>query len=119
MILDKCTRKLQEVFFQAEEFARAKSHNQLSPLHVMNVFLGDREGAVFRILESVQIDLASLAQKIAKEIELLPEQVGGVNSLKPSPSFNHIFAQSERLSAQFGDQFVSSEIFMLAILEED
>ena len=38
MILEKCTRKLQEVFLQAERFARSKSHNQLSPLHLMNVF---------------------------------------------------------------------------------
>ena len=119
MILDKCTRKLQEVFFQAEEFARSKSHNQLSPLHVMSVLLRDREGTVFKIFETFQIDLSLLAQKIIKAIELLPEQVGGVDSLRPSASFNQIFTQSERLSAQFGDQFVSSEIFLLAMLEQD
>ncbi len=119
MILDKCTRKLQEVFFQAEEFARSKNHNQLSPLHLMNVFLGDREGSVFKILELVQIDLSLLAHQISKEIELLPEQVGGVDSLKPSANFNQIFADSKGLSAQFGDQFVSSEIFFLAMLEQD
>ena len=95
MILDKCTRKLQEVFLQAEKFARSKSHNQLSSLHLMSVFLLDREGTVFEIFELVEIDLSLLAQKISDEIDLLPEQVGGVDSLKPSKSFNEIIAQSE------------------------
>ena len=61
----------------------------------MNVFLGDREGSVFKILELVQIDLSLLAHQISKEIELLPEQVGGVDSLKPSANFNQIFADSK------------------------
>ena len=119
MMLEKCTRKLQEVFLQAERFARSKSHNQLSSLHLMSVFLLDREGTVFEIFELVQIDSSLLAQKISDEVDLLPEQVGGVDSLKPSKSFNEIFAQSERLRAEFGDKFVSTEIFFLASLEKD
>ena len=74
MILEKCTRKLQ-VVFQAEKLARSKSHNQLSSLHLMSVFLSDREGTVFEIFELVQIDSSLLAQKINDEIDLLPEQV--------------------------------------------
>ena len=84
----------------------------------MSVFLSDREGTVFEIFELVQIDSSLLAQKINDEIDLLPEQVGGVDSLKPSKSFNEIFAQSERLSAEFGDKFVSTEMFLLASLDQ-
>ena len=118
MVLEKCTRKLQEILIQAEEFARSKNHNQLSTLHLMEVFLQDREGTIFQVFELVQVDPSLFGQKISDQIELLPEQVGVVESLKPSKNFNQIFAQSEQISAQFGDQFVSSEILLLAMLEQ-
>jgi len=119
MVLEKCTRKLQEILIQAEEFARSKSHNQLSALHLVKFFLRDREGTVFKVFELIQVDPTLLAQKINDEIDLLPEQVGVVDSLKPLKNSNQIFAQSERISAQFEDQFVSSEILLLAMLEQD
>jgi ATP-dependent Clp protease ATP-binding subunit ClpB len=118
MRMDKLTSKFQQALADAQSLAVGRSHQFIEPAHVLLALLNQQGGSVRPLLSKaganvnrLRSDLNSLLEKIAT-VEGAPGEVHVSNDLA------RLFNIMDKLSQQRGDQYISSELFVLAALED-
>jgi len=113
------TRKAQESVHRAHQLAIERGQNQVSPLHLLAALTEQDDSLVISILEQMEVDTIHLVDSM---LELLDSGNSGA-VMSPSyqlyltPELAHVFEAAPRIAGQMGDQFVSTEHLLLAILE--
>ena len=118
MRLDKLTSHLQEALGQAQSLAVGQDNPSIEPLHVMKVLLDDESGSIRHLLALIGVNVAELLAKINDALKKLPQIEGGAPRLELSDELIRIFNRADKLSQQRKDTYISSELFVLAALEE-
>ena len=111
------TIKAQEALKKAHDLAIERSHQQITPLHILAALVLQEEGTVEAVLEKLGQDVAALSEEL---LELLDRQPrisggGGVASLYLSQELGRVFEQAHREASQMKDEFISVEHLFLAI----
>ena len=118
MRIDKLTSKLQSALADAQSIAVGKDHNFIEPVHLMQALLDQQGGSVKPLLKQVGVEPGRVRQAIAKEIENLPEVPGSAGDVAMSNDMGRLFNISDKLAQKRGDQFISSELILLAAIED-
>ncbi|XKH00095.1 ATP-dependent chaperone ClpB [Marinobacter nauticus] len=118
MRIDKLTSKLQNALADAQSIAVGKDHNFIEPVHLMQALMDQQGGSIKPLLKQVGVEPGRVRQAIAKEIENLPEVPGSAGDVSMSNDMGRLFNISDKLAQQRGDQFISSELMLLAALED-
>jgi len=118
MRIDKLTSKLQSALADAQSIAVGKDHNFIEPVHLMQALLDQQRGSIKPLVKQIGVEPGRVRQAIAKEIENLPEVKGSAGDVSMSNDMGRLFNISDKLAQQRGDQFVSSELILLAALED-
>ncbi|MGO1232142.1 MAG: ATP-dependent chaperone ClpB [Marinobacter sp.] len=118
MRIDKLTSKLQTALADAQSIAVGKDHNFIEPVHLMQALMDQQGGSIKPLLKQIGVEPGRVRQAIAKEIENLPEVKGSAGDVSMSNDMGRLFNISDKLAQQRGDQFVSSELMLLAALED-
>ena len=100
----------------AQSMAKERSHNQLTPLHLMLAALQD-EGVATRALERAGFEVSSVRSTLERELNKLP-RVQGVDELYLSSEAQRGFARAEKIATEHGDSFVALDALFLAMLEQ-
>ncbi|MDP8034428.1 ATP-dependent chaperone ClpB [Pasteurella atlantica] len=116
MNIEKFTSKFQEAIGEAQSLAIGKDHNYIEPTHLLITLLKQSEGSVAPLFTSLQVDVVALQNQLNTLINKLP-QVQGANT-QPSQSFIRLLTLCEKLATEMGDSYISSEVFVLAALED-
>ncbi|MBV9574214.1 MAG: AAA family ATPase, partial [Acidobacteriales bacterium] len=111
---DKLTLKTQEAIQTASHLASEHGNPELLPVHLLTALIEDREGIVQPILEKIGIAPPALLQELCAEIERLPKVSGGVAQPTMSDALNKLLEQAFKESANFKDEYVSTEHLLLA-----
>jgi ATP-dependent Clp protease ATP-binding subunit ClpB len=118
MRLDKLTTKLQEALSDAQSIALGRNHNMLEPAHVMQALLEQQNSTIPHLLTQCHVNLSSLKQELKKSLDSLPQVEGAAGEIHISNDLNRLFNVMDILAQRRKDQFIASELFILAALED-
>ncbi len=118
MRLDKFTSRLQQALADAQSLAVGRDHNMLEPLHLMAALLDQQGGSTVPLLSQAQINVPLLRQRVGEALQRLPQTKGQEGHVNLSSDLNRLLNVADKLAQQRGDQFIASELFVLAALDD-
>ncbi|WP_282281211.1 ATP-dependent chaperone ClpB [Pseudomonas sp. PS02302] len=119
MRIDRFTSKLQLALSDAQSLAVGHDHPAIEPLHLFSALLEQQGGSISPLLRQVGFDLASLRKTLAEELDKLPKIQNPNGDVNLSQDLARLLNQADRLAQQKGDQFISSELVLLAAMDEN
>ncbi|OYT82635.1 MAG: ATP-dependent chaperone ClpB [Pseudomonas sp. PGPPP4] len=119
MRIDRFTSKLQLALADAQSLAVGHDHPAIEPLHLFSALLDQQGGSISPLLRQVGFDLASLRKTLAEELDKLPKIQNPTGDVNLSQDLARLLNQADRLAQQKGDQFISSELVLLAVMDEN
>ncbi|MDH0896105.1 MULTISPECIES: ATP-dependent chaperone ClpB [unclassified Pseudomonas] len=119
MRIDRLTSKLQLALSDAQSVAVGLDHSAIEPLHLMQALLEQQGGSIKPLLMQVGFDVTALRQALAKELDTLPKLQNPTGDVNLSQDLARLLNQADRLAQQKGDQFISSELVLLAAMDEN
>lgn len=117
MRMDKLTNHFQSALADAQSLALGQDHAMIEPLHVMKSLLNQDE-AISSLLQKSTVQLASLRKELEAAIDRLPKVEGTGGDIHISNDLNRILNLMDKLAQKRQDQFISSDLFLLAALED-
>ncbi|HEV3183029.1 MAG TPA: Clp protease N-terminal domain-containing protein, partial [Steroidobacteraceae bacterium] len=119
MRMDKLTSRLQQALADAQSLALGRDHQVLEPAHVMQALLDASGGSVRPLLMKAGVDVNKLRAGLLALLDGLPKVEGGTpGELHISNDLNRVLNVTDKLAQQRGDQFIASELFVLAAFED-
>ncbi|KHK62063.1 MULTISPECIES: ATP-dependent chaperone ClpB [Pseudomonas] len=118
MRIDRLTSKLQLALSDAQSLAVGLDHPSIEPAHLMQAMLEQQGGSIKPLLMQVGFDVNSLRKELAKELDQLPKIQNPTGDVNMSQDLARLLNQADRLAQQKGDQFISSELVLLAAMDE-
>ncbi|SMN10657.1 ClpB protein [uncultured Candidatus Thioglobus sp.] len=117
MDINKLTSQFQQDLGAAQSIAIDKNHSAIEPVHVLSVMLQNNDSSVAALLISVQVDIALLKQALDKEINNLAMVNSPNGDIGISQNLLRLLNQVEKLANDKGDTYLSTELFLLAIIQ--
>ncbi|QHD03256.1 ATP-dependent chaperone ClpB [Pseudomonas sp. S04] len=119
MRIDRLTSKLQLALSDAQSLAVGLDHPGIEPAHLMQALLEQQGGSIKPLLMQVGFDINSLRSALSKELDQLPKIQNPTGDVNMSQDLARLLNQADRLAQQKGDQFISSELVLLAAMDEN
>ena len=117
MRVDKFTAKFQLALQDAQSLAVSRDHQFIEPLHLMTALLDQEGGSVRHLLVQTGLNVNQLRAQLGSAIESLPTIQGHDGDVHISNDLGKLLNITEKLAGKRDDQFVSSEMFVLAAIE--
>ena len=118
MRMDKLTSRFQQALADAQSLAVGRDHQFIEPAHVLLALIDSQGGAVRPLLVKAGADVNAVRAGLGTLLERLPQVQGAAGEVHISNDLNRIFNVTDKLAQQRGDQFISSEMFVLAAFED-
>ncbi|WP_405119009.1 ATP-dependent chaperone ClpB [Pseudomonas leptonychotis] len=118
MRIDRLTSKLQLALSDAQSLAVGLDHAAIEPLHLMQALLEQQGGSIKPLLMQVGFDVSNLRLALGQELDQLGKIQNPSGDVNLSQDLARLLNQADRLSQQKGDQFISSELVLLAAMDE-
>jgi ATP-dependent Clp protease ATP-binding subunit ClpB len=112
MRLDKLTTKFQEALGEAQSLALARDNPYIEPVHVLAAMLAQTDGPK-ALLDRAGVNTAKLQSALEAEIKKLPQVQGG-EQVQAGRETGALIQASEKEATKRGDQYIASEMFLLA-----
>ena len=118
MRLDRFTQTLQEAISDAQSIALGRDNQFIEPVHLMQALLNQNNSGVIPLLKSAGIDLFSLRNQVEQVVNSLAQVEGVGGEVQLSASMGNLLNLCDKYAQKMGDQYISSDIFLLAALED-
>ncbi len=116
MRMDKLTSKFQNAIADAQSLAVGKDNQFIEPAHLLLAMLQQQGNSVSGILSQIGVHPNQLRQSLEQEISRFSQVNGNAGEVHVSQSLAALLNVCDKLAQQRGDQFISSELFLLAAL---
>lgn len=118
MRLDRFTSKFQLAISDAQSLALGRDHQYIEPVHLM-VALMDQNGSPIRpLLTMLNVDAMQFRSKLGEMLDHLPKVTGIGGDVQLSSGLGTIFNLCDKIAQKRQDAYISSEIFLLAAIED-
>ena len=118
MRMEKFTSSLQQALSDAQSLALGKDHNQIDTVHLLLSLLDQKQGGIKPLLQAVGIQANQLKMKLADKLQNLPTVASPDGNLSVSTELGRILNLTDRLAQKRGDQYISSDLVLLAAVED-
>src|SRR3990167_10195953 len=115
---DKLTTQFQNALADAQSIAVGKDHTAIEPAHVLKALLSQEGSTCAQILTMAGANVPKIQMELDKIINGFAVLEGGSGEMRVSNDLNKILNLTDKLAQQKKDQFISSELFLLAIMDE-
>lgn len=119
MRLDKLTTSFQQALSDAQSLAVGKDNPAIEPIHVMQALVEQPQGSLRHLLMGMGIEIPDLQFQLAEAIKQLPQIVSGQSDIQLSNDLIRILNRADKYAQQRKDAYISSEMFLLAALEDE
>lgn len=114
MNLDKFTIKTQSVIMAAQELATSNNNQFIDDVHLVKAMLNE-EAVIPYLLKKCEVNVDLLKKVVDREFQSLPKVSGG-NGVYFSQTMAGIFQSIDKIIAEYGDEYVSLEHLLLAVV---
>jgi len=118
MRMDRLTSKFQMALSEAQSLAVGRDHQFIEPLHLMLALLDQDGGSVRHLLTMSNVNVNGLRSKLGEEIEHFPQVEGNEGDIHLSNDLGRLLNITDKLAQKRKDDYISSELFVLAAIEE-
>lgn len=118
MNIEKFTTRFQQALAESQSLALGKNQQFIEPVHLMLALLNQENGSVAPILTAAGANVGLLRSEINSEINRLPQVSGTGGEIQISRHLVNLLNLCDKFAQQQQDKFISSELFLLAALEE-
>ena len=115
---DKLTTKFQEALGEAQSLALAHDNQVIEPVHILAAVLADGEGSSRSLLERAGVNVQSLTREVNAAVERLPKVSGTGGDVQISHDLMNLLNLTEKEAMKRGDEFISTEMLLLALTED-
>ena len=115
---NRFTQKSQEAIVNAQGITERNGNSQVEPEHLLLALLEQGEGVVPQVLSKMNIPGGALVQKVRQEVQRFPRISGTGLQIGISPRLRTVLVSAHDEMSTFGDEYVSTEHLLLAILEK-
>jgi len=118
MNIEKFTTKFQEALSEAQSLAIGKDNQFIEPVHLLTALLNQQGGSIAPILTASGVNVTLLRNELKTELNKLPQVIGNGGDVQLSRQLINLLNLCDKFAQQNQDKFISSELFLLAALEE-
>ena len=118
MRLDKLTSKFQMALAEAQSLAVGRDHQFIEPAHVMVALLDQQGGTIRGLLTKSGVNVNLLRSQLGEALDRLPKVEGAGGDVHVGNELGKLFNLTDKLAQQRDDQYVSSELFVLAAMDD-
>jgi ATP-dependent Clp protease ATP-binding subunit ClpB len=102
----------------AQSLAVGRDHQFIEPVHLMSALLDQEGGTVRHLLTQADVNVNRLRSDLNGALARLPSVQGAAGDLHVSNELNRLLNQTDKLAQQRNDQYISSELFVLAAVAD-
>ncbi len=117
MRMDKLTTRFQSALADAQSLAIGRDNQFIEASHVLLALLDQDSSTVHQVLASTGVAVDALKTKLNEALDRLPQVQGHEGDVQLSNELIRILNQTDKLAQQRNDQFISSELFLLALVD--
>jgi len=114
MRMDKLTSKFQLALADAQSLAVGRDSQYIEPAHLMVALLDQQGGTARHLLTKAGANVSRLRSRLGEAIDQLPRVEGAGGDVHLSNDLGKLLNVTDKLAQDRGDQFISSELFVLA-----
>jgi len=118
MRMDKLTSKFQMALADAQSLAVGQDHQFIEPVHVLVALLDQQGGSVRGLLTKAGVNVNLLRSQLGDAIDRLPKVEGSGGDVHIGQELAKLFNITDKLAQKRDDQYISSELFVLAAMDE-
>lgn len=115
---DKLTSKFQDALSNAQSMALGRDHQFIEPVHLMLALIDQQAGTVKPLLMQAGVNIATYRADLEGQLDRFAQVAGGSGDIHISQELNRLFNQVDKFMQKRRDQYASSELFILAVLED-
>ena len=117
MRMDKLTSKFQMALAEAQSLAVGQDHQFIEPVHLMIALLDQQGSTVRGLLTKSGVNVNLLRSQLGENVDRLPQVEGTGGDMHMGNDLNKLLNLTDKLAQQRNDQYISSELFVLAALD--
>jgi ATP-dependent Clp protease ATP-binding subunit ClpB len=118
MRFDKFTTKFQQAFADAQSLAVRNDNPYIEPQHLLLALIDQQDGGTASILAKAGVNVQPLREALRGSIERLPKVEGTGGEVNVSRDLSNLLNLTDKEAQKRGDQFIPSELFLLALTED-
>ena len=118
MRMDKLTSKFQLALQDAQSLAVGRDHQFIEPVHLMISLLDQDGGSVRHLLAQADVNINRLRSQLGEALDRLPQVEGAPGEVHVSNDLSRLLNVTDKLAQKRRDDYISSELFVLAALED-
>ena len=118
MRLDKFTTKFQEAISDAQSLAIGSDQQFIEPQHLLLALINQDDGGTSSLLARAGVNVPGLRKDLEAAIKRLPQVSGHGGEVSVGRDLGNLFNLTDKEAQKRGDQFIASEMFLLALCED-
>ena len=118
MRMDRLTSKFQLALADAQSLANGRDHQFIEPVHLLLALLDQEGGSTRPLLDRAGVNVNLLRSRLLEELGRIASVEGGEGDLHPSNDLIRLLNGTDKLAQKRGDQYISSELFVLAACDD-
>ncbi len=119
MRMDKLTTKFQMALADAQSLAVGRDNQFIEPAHLMIALLDQEGGSVRHLLAQANVNINALRSQLGEAIDRLPQVQGAAGDVQISNDLGRLLNVTDKLAQDRKDEYISSELFVLAAVGAD
>jgi ATP-dependent Clp protease ATP-binding subunit ClpB len=116
--MDKMTAKLQQALADAQSLAVGRDHQFIEPVHLMTALLDQEGGSTRQLLANGDVNVNALRSKLSNVLDRLARVEGAGGEVLVSNELGRLLNLTDKYAQKRGDSYISTELFLLAALED-
>ncbi|TNF34048.1 MAG: ATP-dependent chaperone ClpB [Gammaproteobacteria bacterium] len=117
MRMDKLTSQLQQALAEAQSLALGHDHAMIEPAHLLQALLQQQGGSTTPLLRKAGADVGAIKRKAEEALARMPRVEGRAGDVHVGNDLVRVLNQADKLSQQRQDNFIASELVLLAMLQ--
>ena len=119
MRMDKLTSKFQEALADAQSKAVGRDHSVIEPVHLLAALLDQQGGTARAVLQQAGVNVPLVRERVGEALDKLPKVSGQAGNVSVSNDLARLLNVTDKLAQQRGDTFIASELFLLALADDN